>query len=100
MAAPVYKLFLTRPTEAWYQLSEDEQQQLLAKVNAALEQVGGKRIILCNSQWASRQWFGWGVEQFPDIEAVQKHTELLDELNWYRYGEGMVVLGTEWQATE
>ena len=99
MAQPIYKLWVAKWSEAWYQLSEDEQQQLIAKENAALEQVGGKQLVLCNSQWASEQWPFWGVEQFPDIEALQKHTELLAEINWLRYLESRTILGTEWQAT-
>ena len=35
------------------------------------------------------------LKQFPDIEAVQKHTQLLNELNWFRYVESMTVLGTK-----
>ncbi len=99
MAQPVYKLWMAKWSEAWYQLSEDEQQQFLTKSQEALEQVGGKTIILCNSLWAAEPWFAWGVEQFPDIEALQKHIELLNEFNHFRYLESRTVLGTEWQLT-
>jgi hypothetical protein len=37
---------------------------------------------------------GWGVEQFPNIEAVQKHHALLEDLNWFRYAESNSYLGT------
>ena len=37
-------------------------------------------------------------EEFPDIEAVQKHAEDLMELDWYRYIEGVSILGTEWEG--
>jgi hypothetical protein len=97
MAQPIYKVFLVKMTEAWYQLSQEEQNSLLAKVNEALEKVGGKRVVMCDSNWASEQWPFFGVEVFPDIEAKQKHARLLDELNWARYVEGMSVLGTEWE---
>ena len=99
MAQPIYKLFLVKSSEAWHQLSQEEQDSLMAKVNEALEKVGGKRIVLCNSSWSSEQWPFFGVEEFPDIEAVQKHSELLDELNWLRYIETITVLGTEWQPS-
>ncbi len=99
MAQPVYKLWMAKWSEAWYQLSEDEQQQHMAKIEAALEQVGGKGIILCNSGWASEQWQFWGVEQYPDIEAAQKHSALLTELNHFRYLESKTILGTEFQPT-
>jgi hypothetical protein len=48
MAQPIYKLFLAKPTEAWYryQLSQDEQNQLFAKLDEAFKKAGGKRIVL------------------------------------------------------
>jgi len=93
--AAVYKLFLGRPTEAWYQLSEEEQADLMDKVTGLLERAGGKTVILCDSSWSSEQWQFFGVEEFPDIEAVQKHTADLDELDWFRYGETMTLLGSK-----
>ena len=99
MAQSIYKAFLAEPLEAWYQLSQEEQASLLAKDNAAREKAGGKTVVLCNSSWSSEQWQFFGVEEFPDIEAIQKHTALLNELNWFRYFESMTVLGTEWQPS-
>ena len=95
MAKPIYKFFLAKPTEAWYQLPKEEQDGLMAKIGEALEKVGGKSVIYCNSSWSSEQWPFCGVEQFPDVEAVQKLTEIHNELNWYRYVEGLTVLGSE-----
>jgi len=69
----------------------------MAKVDEALEKAGGKRVVLCDSSWSSEEWGGCGVEEFPNIEAVQKHAELLNELNWFRYIESSTLLGTEWQ---
>jgi hypothetical protein len=56
MAQPIYKIFMGRFLEAWYQLSKEEQNNLIAKLNEALEKVGGKRPLLCNSNWSSDQW--------------------------------------------
>lgn len=97
MAKPVYKTFKAHPTEAWYQLSKEEMAQLLDKVEEAREKVGGKTVVVCNSQWSSDYWLAFGVEEFPNMEAVQQHAVLLDELNWSRYIEGDVLLGTEWE---
>ena len=94
MAQPVYKLWLFRFTEAWYQLSPEEQQRLLARDEEALAQVGGRSVITCACAWAGEQWQVFGVEEFPDIEAVQQHSQLLAALNWYRYTESMTTLGT------
>jgi hypothetical protein len=43
MAQPIYKVFIGRYSEAWYQLSKEEQISLEAKLSEALEKVGGKR---------------------------------------------------------
>lgn len=93
MAGPVHKMFYLRFTEAWFQLSQEEQDQLLSKVGDALKKVGGKPVIMCNSSWASEKWWFWGVEEFPSIEAVQEHTKLLTELNWMRYCQSETLLG-------
>ena len=93
--APIFKFWQATFNEAWYQLSTEEQGQRLAKVQAALEQVGGKAVVLCDSSWSNEEWSGFGVEEFPDIEAVQKHTQLLNELNWNRYLRGTSMLGTK-----
>ena len=84
--------------EAWYQLSQEEQNSLVAKLNEALEKVGAKRPILCNSNWSSDQWSIAGVEEFPNIEAVQKFAAALQELNWFRYCESTNVLGTKLES--
>jgi hypothetical protein len=52
---------------------------------------------MCNSVWASEQTQFWGVEEFPDIEAVQKLAQLQAELNWYRYVDSKTILGTKWE---
>ncbi len=100
MTQPIYKLFLFKNIEAYYQLSPAEQQTLLGKIDAAFERVGGKRVIVCNSSWSSEQWPVFGVEQFPSIEAVQQYAEALNELNLSRYLVSMSILGTEWPSSD
>jgi hypothetical protein len=41
------------------------------------------------------QWPVFWVEEFPDIEAVQQYSEVMNELNMSRYLVIMSVLGTE-----
>lgn len=95
---PVYKLWQSGPlSEAWYQLSPEEQQKLLGKVAGALTAVGGKELVLCEAGWSNEEWPLFGLEEFPDIEAVQRHQQLLAELEWARYGRySRTTLGTPW----
>ena len=95
MTQKIYKLFMFKPTEAWYQLSEKEKNDYRAKIRQALKKVGGKEVIACFSGWNSEQWLGWGVEQFPNIEAVQKHHALLVGFDWFRFVESNSYLGTQ-----
>jgi hypothetical protein len=95
MAQPIYKLFMFRNTEAYYQASEEERSEFLGKLDAAFQKVGGKRLVFCNSYWSSDQWPVFGLEVFPDIEAVQQYAEAMNELNMPRYVESMSILGTE-----
>lgn len=99
MAGPIYQLFLAKPTEAWFELSPEERDKLQGKVNESLEEHGAEQIVLCNSSWSSEQWAIFGVLKFPDVEAVQKHREEANNLEWPRYLDSMSVLGTEWEPS-
>ena len=94
--APIYKLWMAKPTEAYWQLPEQERNAMAAKVADALKQVGGKTIIMCTPMWSAEQWALFGVEEFPSIDAVQRHSELLFAFEWSRYMEGVSMLGTQW----
>jgi hypothetical protein len=98
MSQPIYKLWQARPTEAWHQLSEEEQQRLLSQVTEALNTAGGKELVICDAAWSNERWPFFGVEEFPDLEAVQRHEQLLADLNWLRYAASRTTLGTEVQA--
>ena len=73
MAEPIYKFFMGRFLEPWYQLSKEEQDSLQAKLRDAKKKFGCTQPIVCNSSWSSDQWSFAGYEVFPDIEAVQKY---------------------------
>ena len=92
----IYKCFiLRRATDAWHALSEDEQKDLLAKLNQARKDADGETVASYNIGWSTDAALIFGVEKFPNIAAVQKHNQLLNELNWFRYIEGESYLGTE-----
>jgi hypothetical protein len=88
-------MFMFRNTEAYYQASEEERNEILGKLDAAFQKVGGKRLVWCNSYWATDQWQVFGIEVFPDIEAVQQYAQAMNALNMPRYVESISILGTE-----
>ena len=89
---------MARFSEAWYQLSEEEQKSFVAKLDEALEKAGGKRPIICDTNWSSDQWSIAGMEEFPNIEAVQNYMAAVSELKLFRYVEATSVLGTKLES--
>ena len=95
MAQPIYKVFMARFSDAWYQLSEEEQNSFKAKMGEALEKASGKSLMMCGTNWSSDQWSFAGMEEFPNIEAAQNYMAAADELNLFRYVGATSVLGTK-----
>ena len=69
----------------------------MAQLSEVEARIGVKHIVVCNSAWSNEQWAVFGVAEFPDLETVQKHTQALMEINWFRYIESETMLGTAWQ---
>jgi len=86
MAEPIYKFFMGRFLEPWYQLSKEEQDSLQAKLRDAKKNCMQLKLVL-------------GSMVVPDIEAVQKYMAALQELNWFRYCESRNVLGTKLESS-
>ena len=98
MAGPIYKLFIAKYTEAWYQLSKEERDQLSAAEREHAKQSGSKIVLVCDCAWSTDQWMFFGVEEYPDIESAQRFGRLKLELPWSRYLEGVSFLGTKWEG--
>lgn len=97
MTEPVCKLYLSRPTESWYELPREKRLKKLEQLDDLLKSVGGSRIIQCDATWASDEWPFWGVEKFPNLEAAQEYAKLIrgEGVDWLKYASVMSVLGTE-----
>jgi hypothetical protein len=96
MDGPIYVFFRARFTAAWYQLSQTEKDNLLAENDALGKQFGYKQLIMCNSRWSNERWYGFGVEEFPNMATFQKYNVALEESGWFRYVDSETMLGTAW----
>jgi hypothetical protein len=94
MEGPIYKFYRVRFIEAWYQLSQAEKDNLMAKGEELSKQFGGKLLTLCNSSWSNERWTAFGIEEYPDMASVQKHNAALAQLDWFRYIDCETMLGT------
>ena len=96
MSKPVYMLVMAKGyTEAGYQLSEEERNNLWSKVQEIDKQAGAKFVIFCNSRWADEEIYDWGVIEYPDMETYQKKVEELEKLDWWRYFSAKTILRTK-----
>ena len=96
MSKPVYVYFCVQGmTEAWYQLSKEEQDALWSKVEEIDKRAGAKWVIACSSRWADEATVGWAVIEYPDMEAYQKKAEELVKLDFWRYFSAKTILGTK-----
>ena len=94
MAQPVYKNWFARYTEAWYKLTPDEQNALMAANEASIQKVGGESLIFCFSV-SDEEWNGWGVEKYPSFEALQQRQLDLFAMNWSKYFDAKSYLGVD-----
>ena len=94
MARPIYLLFLGRPRQSWFELSEEERQALFAKLGQSLNDVGAKQVLTADCSWSSGQWYFFGVEEYPNIEAVQKHITTQHEMGFSQHMEELDFLGS------
>jgi hypothetical protein len=94
----IYKLYMMKPKEAWYSLSKEQQREIVARdaeiSQRMMERYGGRTIVACDCFWSTEDWLLFGVEEYPDIGAVQNSTRALREMGWFRYFESRIVLGT------
>ncbi len=96
----IYKFFRFRLTEAWWQLSSEEQSTRLAMIEEARKKVGCKLIVSATPYWAEEQWMMCGVEELPSAEAVMQYAQLLYEVSHSRYFQGESWLATEYPPKE
>ena len=96
MSTPVYLLVLGKGhTEAWYQLSKEQQDSLWSKVEEVDKRAGATYRLFCNSRWADEEISMWGVIEYPSMEAYLQKVKELEKLNWWRYFSAKTILGTK-----
>ena len=94
MSKPVYKLYLMKPSLEAVLLPAEQQQTLMGKAAEILAQVGGKSLI--NGEiWSDEQYQFFGVEQFPNWQALREHDRRLRDMNWFQYLESETFMGVD-----
>lgn len=96
MSQPVFLLIIAKGyTEAWHQLSAEEQKNLWSKVMEIHQRNGAKWHFVCDSRWADEEIFHCAVVEYPSLESIQKKVKELETLDWWRYFSARSILGTK-----
>ena len=96
MSTPILLLILGQGfKEAWYQLSEEEQENLWKRAQEIDRKAGAVWRILCDSRWDDESVANWGVIEYPDIDAYREKVAELEKIDWWRYWSCKTILGTE-----
>lgn len=95
----IIKIWISRPSNAYFNMSEKEQKVLWDKLAKKYKELGIRTIVECKSNWSNEEWVGFGVEEFPDIETVQMLAKFqLEELEWPKFFISKTYLGTPYEG--
>ena len=95
MAGSIILFYRFTWKEAFHQLSEEERKALVARIEEGRNKVGATLIVHCHSRWASEQWRGFGVEEYPSLEALQEFSKWQEEMSLFRYMTSETMLGSK-----
>ncbi len=98
MGKPLVGITRMRRTDAWYRLSKEEQDSLMAKIGQHREQVPEVKNIALLRAWDS-QWDYIIIDEYPDMETSFKLNDLDAEQNWRQYWEGETSWGTKEESS-
>ena len=92
---PIIRLMFAKVKEAFYKLSEEKQQEFMLKDRKNWEELGCKLLMMIDCRWSNEDWNYIGVEEWPNIEALEKRAKFEnEELQKFRYAETKTYLGT------
>jgi hypothetical protein len=91
---PIYRVYLSRLTPKGYELSTDRLNEINSQTNQAARDAGSIAILSAYCRWNNEAWEYFGVERFPNLEAVLRYSQYLSVSNWYSIWESRSYLGT------
>jgi len=92
---PIIRFLFARIKEAFYKLSEEEQQAFMIKDRKNLDGLGCKVLMMIDCRWSNEEWNYIGVEEWPTIEALEKRARFeFEKLKKFKYVDAKTYLGT------
>lgn len=91
---PVYRAYLTHETAFARQMEPQELEMKYRQTSDAFRSAGGTPILSAYMRWNNEGYEYFGVERYPNLEALIGYTQFLSSNDWYRIMESRSFLGT------
>ncbi len=96
MSELVYVMFQVRMNEAWYQLSQEQQNKVLNQLDVFSQKNGVEAVVVCESGWSNDEWQFFGVNKHQSMEKARAHYKDLESIQWFRYTASKTIYGVPW----
>ncbi|UCD73025.1 MAG: hypothetical protein JSW01_06200 [Candidatus Bathyarchaeota archaeon] len=92
---PIIRLYFAKIQEAFHDLSEKEKIEFMRKDRENMDKLGLKLLMMIDCRWSTEEWDFIGVEEWPNLEALQKRAQFeKEELQGFRYVVSKTYLGS------
>ena len=83
----IIRVMLAKIKDAFFELSEEEQQEFMRKDREKMEELGYKLHFMLDCSWSNDEWQFIGIEEWPSMEAVEEISKFHEEeLEVSKYG--------------
>jgi hypothetical protein len=91
----IIRIMFTKIKPAFFELSEEEQQEFMRKDREKMEELGYKLHFMLDCSWSNDEWQFIGIEEWPSMESIEEISKFHEEvLNVSKYGEYKTYLAT------
>jgi hypothetical protein len=91
----IIRLMFVKIKPAYFELSEEEQQEFMRRDRERMEALGYKLRFMLDCSWSNKEWQFIGIEEWPSMEAIQQIERFHEEeLESSKYAEYKTFLGT------
>ena len=91
----IIRIMFAKIKPAYFELSEEEQQEFMRKDREKMESLGYKLHFMLDCSWSNEEWQFIGIEEWPSMEAIEEINKFYEEeLDTSKYAEYKTYLAT------
>lgn len=90
---PVYKLYIVKLNIEATKVPKELAIEMGQKHDEYMAQVGGRTLIDADMSWSNEEYDAFGIQEFPNLEALMQFNDCLKQLHWFDYITSKTHLG-------